>query len=89
MDLKSVALRIASPSQPLSDRPDYGQTAGYLDEPLEAKEERLKDWTSTADGQDLLFLLGEVRKKAGKKDLPQVLKHLSNAANEVMIYLGT
>lgn len=87
MDIRSVAHRVAGLTQPISDRRDYGHTAGYLDEPAEAKDERLKDWTTTSDGQDLLFLLGEVRKKATKKDLPQVLKHLSNAANEVILYL--
>lgn len=87
VNIRTVAMRVAGLSQPLSDRRDYGHVAGYLDEPAEAKEDRLKDWTTTSDGQDLLFLLGEVRKKATKKDLPQILKHLSNAANEVLLYL--
>ncbi len=76
MDLDKIAIRIAGL-----------HSARYLDEPIEVSEEKLQGWPRTPEGQDLLFLFGEIRKKSKTKEIPNLLRHLTNSANEVLLYL--
>lgn len=82
-----MARRVAGLSQPLTERPDYGRGAGYLDDRASVPNpERLEDWRGTSAGADLLHLCAELE-SAAPEALPHVLKNLANAANEVLLYV--
>lgn len=82
-----MAARVAG----LSERPDYGRTSGYLDEPVDVREpKKLKDWVRTDDGMDLLHLVRSLQaemKKDSPVEVPHLLKKMVNSASGVLSYI--
>jgi hypothetical protein len=90
MNFRQMAFRVAGLTQPLSERPDYG-TANRLQERVKLEHpERLKDWSNTSSGRDLLHLIKTLRgemKKEDPKAIPYLLENLANSATESLLYI--